>query len=141
MIRAMEKTLPASLFMCLSLVGCSTSPIERVNTDPACLKLQYLKLWQILDKRHVIAWLEMEQNGYLITLSGDIPDVDSNDIRFVDFDGNGKLCGYGGDRIAEPKYGYNQIPATVASVHKLDDEELAALSQKYHTNLSRKKTK
>jgi len=121
-----------------TIFGCSSETSnQRKNTDAQCLRVSYMDLWDVLDKRHVIVWLRLEPNGYLISLKNDLPDPDSHDLRFVDYDANAKLCGYGGDKIMEPQYGYNQIPATIESVKQLDDNELTELGKQYNKNLFR----
>jgi hypothetical protein len=121
-------------------IGCvSSSPNRAVEAKDECVHFERVKSWLVLDKRHLMVWLRSEPNGYLVSFDDDLPDTDSWRLKFIDFDGNRKICGYGGDQFIAPEHGYNQIPARVTSVHQLQEHDLQQLSEQYHVNLLPKK--
>lgn len=124
----------ALLISLLCIAGCAHSPgtggqqsAERntaVGTD--CVFLQNLYNWQALNDRSLVVWTLGGEDAYLVTIAPDMLNLSfAEDLRFEDGDGNGMLCGFGGDAITMG--GLMAQRSTVQSVRKLSAAQLADL--------------
>src|SRR5689334_9337299 len=118
----------------------STDNTSRVNKNE-CVFSRTIYDFKPLDRDKMIIWAPSRATAYLLELSMPMPELKfANRLAFVDRNHAGMLCGYGMDRIvvADASPGF-RTPATVMSMQRLDDAQLAQLEQQYNVRLTRKK--
>ena len=134
------KTLTIAFASLLLVAGCATSGTPPSTTPSSdgndCIFMSSLNSWTVLDRSHLIIW-PSPKTPYLVDTGFPIEDLPwASGIAFVDGDHNGKLCGYGMDEIVIPHSNINNR-ATIASIRRIDEAELAKLSEQYHVQLTR----
>jgi hypothetical protein len=123
------------------LAGCAThggkpASTAQDNSGNDCIFFASLNNWAVLDRTHLIV-RPSSKEAYLVDTAFPIEDLPwAPEILFVDGDHNGELCGYGMDEIVVPNSNVNNR-ATIASIRRVDDAELAKLSEQYHVKLTR----
>ncbi len=103
----------------------------------ACVFFSTLYDWKALDTRHLVIWAPGSNHPYLVTTSFPLTQLQyAERLGFVDGNNDGRLCGFGMDKIVVPDAAFTE-QATIASMSQLDDAGLAALSAQYHVKLQR----
>ena len=120
--------------------GCATQGSQPTATQTSsgndCIFFSSLNSWTVLDRSHLIIWPSPKE-PYLVDTGFPIEDLPwASGIAFVDGDHNGRLCGYGMDAIVVPHSNVNNR-ATIASIRRIDETELAKLGEQYHVKLTR----
>lgn len=104
-----------------------------------CVFARAPQSWRVLDQKHLVVWAPTQKDAYLIELMAPLQDIQfSETLAFIDGDHNGMICGDGGDQIAVPNSKVSSWPATIISMHHLNDDELKALGEQYHLQLGPK---
>jgi hypothetical protein len=123
------------------LAGTSLAATERTApqlpaNDNACVFFRTLYDWQVLDDRHLLIWAPGEPDPYQVELATPLNGLRfAHTLAFVDRNADGRLCGFGMDRIALTDAPVQQ-DATIAGITKLDATTLAALAEHYGVKIS-----
>lgn len=114
------------------------APNTSSKTDTnACVFFSTVYDWKALDRSHLVIWAPGGKNPYLVTTSFPLTQLQFADrLGFVDGNNDGRLCGFGMDKIVVPDAAFTE-QASIASMSPLDDAGLAALSAQYHVKLQR----
>ena len=103
----------------------------------ACIFFSSVYDWKTLDTSHLVIWAPNSRDAYLVTTSFPLTQLQfAERLGFVDGNNDGRLCGFGMDKIVVPDAAFTE-QATIASMSRLDDAALAALSTQYHVKLRR----
>ena len=133
----------------LALVLCSVGIAQAAavkNPDPAtgmskdaCVFVNNISGWRVLDSRHVVLFTPNEKRAYLVQLGMPVSDLKfAFQVAFVDRDRDGQLCGRSSDRILAVDSLVRQ-PSNIMGMTRLDEAGLQALETQYNVKLTRKK--
>jgi hypothetical protein len=101
----------------------------------ACIFINSVGQYRVLDRDTVVIWAPGRRGAYLVELSMPLFGLEGAwQMAMIDHDQDGRLCGFGFDRIGIRDVGQPES-ATVKSMSKLDDEQLGALEQQFNVKL------
>jgi hypothetical protein len=137
------KPLSALLYIgCGFAAGCAGTPATTAGDRAAavektdCVRTSLISDWDALDERNLIVY-ESGRRPYRVELSQSCFGLDfATMIAFYDRGGDGRICGYGFDRLVVDR----TIPenCNVAAVDELTDEQAEELEQRAETARSRR---
>jgi hypothetical protein len=105
----------------------------------ACVFFRTVHDYRALDKNKLVVWAPGRRAAYLVEVGTPLLDLTwANQLAFVDSNHDGRLCGYGMDRIVIGDTSFPQW-STITSMKPLDERELAQLEQQYNVILMGKK--
>jgi hypothetical protein len=105
----------------------------------ACVFFRTVDDYRALDKNKLIIWAPGRRSAYLVEIGMPLFDLTwSNRLAFVDTNRDGRLCGFGMDRIVTGDTSFPQW-STITSMKPLDEPALAQLEEQYHVSLLPKK--
>lgn len=133
----MRKT---ALFIAILIAnaGAHATSESRSSSSNECVFVRSIQGFKPLDRNHLVIWSPGRQDAYLVRLAGSSPDLRfAHRLAFVDRNRDGRLCGYGMDRIATTDSAFPH-PATIIGMTRLDEERIAELEAQYDVRLTRK---
>lgn len=105
----------------------------------ACVFFRTVHDYRALDKNRLVVWAPGRRSAYLVEVGMPLTDLTwANQLAFVDSNHDGRLCGYGMDRIVVGDTSFPQW-STITSMKPLDEPALAQLEQQYNVSLLPKK--
>jgi hypothetical protein len=120
----------------------STSKTDKAAADKngnACMFISSIGQYRALDRDKVVIWGPGRRHAYLVELTMPLFGLESSwQMATVDHDRDGRLCGFSMDRIGVRDVGRPES-ATIKSMTRLDEADLAALEEQYKVSLTRKK--
>ena len=113
-------------------------PATGDNSDGnACVFIRSVSDYRVLDASNLIVWAPNRRHAYLVELSMPLHSARSAfELALVDRNRDGRLCGFGMDRIAVYDSVFPQS-STVVGMTRLDEAQLAALGEQYKMRLTR----
>jgi hypothetical protein len=134
--------LGAALSLGASLFPAAPAAAAQVGAAPdknACIFSRSIQDFRPLDRNKLVVWGPSRRDAYLVELSMPLPQLKfAHELAVVDRNHDGRLCGYGMDRIVVVDAGMRE-PSTVSGITLLDDARLAELEQQYGVKLTRHK--
>jgi hypothetical protein len=104
-----------------------------------CVFTRSIYDFKALDRRNLVIWAPSRSRAYLVELGMPLPELKfANRLALVDRNHDGRLCGYGMDRIVVADSSFAQ-PSTIMGMSRLDAAGIAELEEKYAVRLTRKK--
>jgi hypothetical protein len=130
-------------FIVAALVGTTSANAAPQSAnkadDNACVFSRTVHDFKALDRNKLVIWAPSRKTAYLVEVGMPLLDLQwANRLGFVDSNGDGRLCGFGMDRIVVGGTSFPQR-ATIMGVTRLDEAHLAALEQEYKVKLTRTK--
>ncbi|HUQ52462.1 MAG TPA: DUF6491 family protein [Gammaproteobacteria bacterium] len=138
----MKPGLPLIYIAAGLLVGCATTPATTAGDRAAapanadCLRTSLIRDWDALDERNLIVY-ESGRRPYHVELTQSCFGLDFSEmLGFYDRRGDGRICGYGLDRVIVER----AIPesCSVAAVDELTDEQAVALKERAESARARR---
>jgi hypothetical protein len=104
-----------------------------------CVFIRNISSWRVLDSRNVVLFIANARRAYLAQLSPPSSDLThAFNVAFIDRDGDGQLCGRSLDKV-HAAGSLVELPATIASMTRLDEAGLQELEARYDVKLTRMK--
>jgi Family of unknown function (DUF6491) len=104
-----------------------------------CVFTRSIYDFKALDRHKLVIWAPSRSKAYLVELSMPLPELKfASRLALVDRNHDGRLCGYGMDRVAVADSSF-ALPSTILGMTRLDEAGLAQLEQQYDVRLTRKK--
>jgi hypothetical protein len=123
-------------------VGLSATSAQATSSRAGkneCVFTRSIYDFKALDRNNLVIWAPSRSKAYLVELSMPLPELKfAHRLALVDRNHDGRLCGFGMDRIVVADSSFAQ-PATIMGMSRLDDAGLAQLEEKYDVRLTRKK--
>src|SRR5690606_11443328 len=120
----------------------AATQVDKPNVDKRgndCVFISSIGQYRALDDDKIVIWAPGRRNAYLVELTMPLFGLEGSwKMATIDRDRDGRLCGFGMDKIAVRGIGRPES-ATIRSMTRLDDAGLAALEEKYQVSLTRKK--
>lgn len=120
----------------------STSKADTPSADRnghECLFIRSVGQYRALDRDTVVIWGPGNRDAYLVELTMPLFGLEGSwQMAMIDRDHDGRLCGFSSDRIGVRDIGRPES-ASIKSMSRLDDADLAALEEQYKVSLTRKK--
>lgn len=117
----------------------AASDASKKPSSNECVFVRSIHDFKALDRNHLVIWAPGRRNAYLVETAGGASDLKfAHRLALVDRNGDGRLCGYGMDRIVVADFSY-PFPATVMGVTRLDAQRIAQLEEKYNVRLTRQR--
>jgi hypothetical protein len=130
--------IAATLAVSCAAAAAENKPAER-RDDNACVFFRSIDDFRALDRDHLIIWAPSRRDAYLVELGMPLPDLTfSTRLALVDSNGDGRLCGFGMDRVIVGSAIFPQR-STIMGMTRLDEAALLELEQQYKVKLLRKK--
>lgn len=116
----------------------ATSESRPASNGNDCLFTRSIRDFRPLDRNRLVIWGPGRRHAYFVELSAAGSDVRfAHRLAIVDRNHDGRLCGFGMDRIVVDDSSFSQ-PATILRMTRLDEEGLARLEAQYDVRLRRK---
>jgi hypothetical protein len=120
--------------------GNENSPSTNTADTNACTWSSSIDDWRRLDDRTLIVWASRD-NAYLVELSMPLFDLGSTEsLAIEDHNHDGRVCGFGMDRVIIPHSGYPQS-AIISSMKRLDEAGMQQLAQQYNFKVHKRADK
>jgi hypothetical protein len=104
-----------------------------------CVFISTVGQYRALDRDKIVIWAPGRRDAYLVELTMPLFGLEGSwQMAMIDHDRDGRLCGFGMDRIGVRDVGRPES-SSIKSMTLLDDAALAALEEKYQVSLTRKK--
>jgi hypothetical protein len=120
----------------------STAKADEKTADKsgnACVFISTVGQYRALDRDKIVIWAPGRRDAYLVELTMPLFGLEGSwQMAMIDHDHDGRLCGFGMDRIGIRDLGRPES-SSIKSMTRLDDAALAALEQQYQVSLTRKK--
>ena len=112
-------------------------PQKELERGNDCLFVRSIQNWRVLDATHIVVNAPSARQPYLLTLSFPLSELKWTwRLAFVDDNGDGSLCGFGGDAVIVPD-DPTAWRSSIRGVSKLDDAAVAQLETQYNVKLRR----
>ncbi|MGH8177369.1 MAG: DUF6491 family protein [Steroidobacter sp.] len=122
-----------------ALTACAGANADQRASSNECVFARSITDFKPLDRNHLVIWSPGRRNAYLVELAMPLPELRfAHRLAVVDRNRDGRLCGYGMDRIIVGDSSF-QHPATIAGMTRLDEGRIAALEAQYDVRLTRKR--
>jgi Family of unknown function (DUF6491) len=135
------KRLALALAVVAASVGVAnaTSATQPKKDGNACIFISSVGQYRALDRNNVVIWAPGRRDAYLVELTMPLFALQSSfQLAMIDNDRDGRLCGYGFDRIGVRDFGHPES-SSIKRMSKLDDAGIVALEEKYAVQLKAKK--
>jgi Family of unknown function (DUF6491) len=111
---------------------------ERASKNE-CVFTRSIYDFKALDRNKLVIWAPSRSKAYLVELASPLPELKfANRLALVDRNHDGRLCGYGMDRIVVADSSF-AMPSTILGMTRLDEAGIALLEAQYDVRLTRKK--
>lgn len=135
----MLKTLMLALGVCAATTATATTSASGSADGNACVFFRTVHDYRALDKNKLVVWAPGRRSAYLVEVGMPLLDLTwANQLAFVDSNHDGRLCGYGMDRIVIGDTSFPQW-STITSMKPLDETAMAQLEEQYKVSLLPKK--
>ena len=136
------KRLALIIAMFAASVGAAnaTSTTTASKSDGnACVFIRTVGNYRVLDRNNLVIWAPGRRDAYHVQLTMPLFSLESSfQMAMIDNDHDGRLCGYGFDRIGVRELGHPET-SSIRSMTRLDDAGIAQLEEKYSVQLKPKK--
>lgn len=132
-----------TLMLALGVLAATAAGATSSGSDPAsgntCIFFRTVHDYRALDRNKLVVWAPGRRSAYLVEVGMPLTDLTwANRLAFVDSNRDGRLCGYGMDRIVIGDTSFPQW-STIISMKPLDEAAMAQLEQEYNVSLLPKK--
>jgi hypothetical protein len=136
-VMAATLTLSATALAGGNPAGATDTPARAHGND--CTFFRSISDFRPLDRTKLVVWAPSKRDAYLVELGMPLFDLKhANELAFIDSNRDGRLCGYGMDRIAVGNASFPQ-QSTILGMTRLDATQLVGLEQQYGVRLVSKK--
>lgn len=126
--------LAASLATITGTAHASSEPTAK-DKGNACVFISTIGQYRVLDDHNLVIWGPGRRDAYWVQLTMPLFGLNSSfQIATIDHDHDGRLCGFGMDRIGVRDFNRPES-STISSMTRLDDAGFTSLEQKYKVKL------
>jgi len=131
--------LAALLAMITGVAQAKSEPAKRdKDNGHACIFISSIGQYRVLDDRNLVIWGPGRRDAYWVELSMPLFGLNSSfEMATIDHDRDGRLCGFGMDRIGARNFNRPES-STIARMTRLDDAGFVSLEEKYKVKLRSK---
>ena len=131
----------AALLASVAGAAQASSTTSAKDNGNACIFISTIGQYRALDDRNVVIWAPGRRDAYLVELAMPLFSLRSSfELATIDHDRDGRLCGFGMDRIGVRDFDRPET-STIARMTRLDEAGMTALEQKYDVKLRSKPNK
>jgi hypothetical protein len=137
-MRKARYALLAAAALTFATGASAANDAPRLSRGDDCVFIRTINDFRPLDRNRLVIWAPGRRNAFLVELAGGAPDLRfAHRLAVVDRNGDGRLCGFGMDRIVIPD-SHMPMPATIIGMSRLDDTDIARLEAEYDVRLTRR---
>jgi hypothetical protein len=135
-MRRLLLTVAVTTALTTAVLGAAAKTIEGSGGND-CVFSRTIDNWTALDDRNLIIWAP-RRHAYLVELSFPLHSLRYTvDVGIVDRNHDGRICGFGTDRVFVPGNPTFPEDSTILSMTRLNDDLLRALGERYEVDLKR----
>jgi len=124
-----------AMLACISSNALAKPTAAPKSSGNDCIRINSVGNYRVLDRNALVIWAPGRRDAYLVELSMPLFALQSSyTLAMIDRDLDGRLCGYGFDRIGVRDFGHPES-STINRMTRLDDAHLVQIEQQYNVKL------